>query len=83
MRRIIIREALKDTENSVIEVDRGRLFDVLEFTSDVRKNDRAGRLENRRTGNFKGKAFFLSEIFSWVLGKDNEDQTVLVPLEKV
>ncbi len=36
----------------------------------------------RNGGNFNGTAFFLSSDNDWVLGKDNEGSTILVPLKK-
>ncbi len=36
----------------------------------------------RGMGQFEGRAFWLHSHYRWVLGKDEYDQTILVPLTK-
>ena len=36
----------------------------------------------RTSGQFKDAGFYLSNLYEWVIGVDNENDVVLVPLKK-
>lgn len=42
----------------------------------------AGMLIPSLTGNFTNCAYYLNSEYHWVLGKDSEGETILVPLKK-
>ena len=39
-------------------------------------------IEKRYEGSLKDKAYFLSDIYDWVIGKDESQQLCLIPLIK-
>jgi hypothetical protein len=73
--------AIKDIAHSdVVEIDKSRLvepsFGLLENL------ESSGNVKTRSTGNFSSQAIYLNSNYDWVLGKDDRDEIILVPLRK-
>jgi hypothetical protein len=54
----------------------------IERTITVSKKMASTEFGPRIQGSFKGRAFFLRDCYEWVLGKDENGSTILVPLKK-
>lgn len=67
-----------ETEESII-IDRSKTILMTEPISEHRIDQ---RIQNRNYGNFKGRSYYLSPAFDWVIGKDSDGWIVLVPLRK-
>jgi len=70
-----------------ITILQDRLLNLEEANAVYRKGGRRSEtdevlIEPRTGGEFAGKSFYLNSDFEWVLGKDDRDLTVLVPLKK-
>lgn len=68
--------------NSVakIEVDEGRMIDVPNFTSTSK--DGKCLMQTRSSGEFRFKSYYLGRELDWVIGKDDEGETILIPLKR-
>jgi hypothetical protein len=40
------------------------------------------KIDVRTCGDFKNNAFFLSDSYDWIIGRDDQGATILVPLKK-
>ena len=75
----------------VSEIDPDRTLDLSGILTgedtfgrcNIRKSDHTMLLERRVSGSFENRAFFLSSDFDWIIGKDDCEHLVLIPLKKV
>jgi len=77
---------VKKRENDVIVIDNDRLVDVRyagRKDNHIIVNDELAVIQIRGGYTFKDKALYLSSHYDWVLGKDENDIIVLVPLKKM
>lgn len=54
-------------------------FDDLD--GDLLKDDTGGLLDTRSDLEFKGKAIWLNSNYNYILGKDSNNSTILIPLK--
>ena len=76
---------IKKTENDPTEIDERRLVEVKEKrTGGFLVNDSIDAIVPRgpTSLDLEDKAFYLSTRYDWVLGKDDANCTVLIPLKK-
>ena len=73
MKRLIIKD--DEDGKDIITIPRARLIQI-------RDNHVMSAVEIRKSHEFGGVSFYLSEEYDWVLGKDSNSITVLVPLKK-
>ena len=60
-----------------IEIDSNKLVKVSGLSSDY-----SPFIETRILGNLKGQSFYLDSDYDWIVGTDNQNTVVLVPLRK-
>ena len=65
------------------EIPEDRLVDVsIDEEGKFRVSGERFSVERRNTGEFIGKAIYLSKSFNYTFGEDNEGSICLVPLKK-
>lgn len=65
---------IKDVDRKVCYIHSKKLLETLPKIDGV--------IDNRLSGSFINKAYWLNDDYDWVLGIDDEDNTILVPLRK-
>ena len=75
-KNIIVTE--EPTENSIV-INKNRLTKIKEVN--ITCEDEFIYADVRGCGELKGKAIYLSDETEWVLGKDSQGCTVLIPLK--
>ena len=73
----------KKEVGKVEEISEDRLVDVrLDEEGAFRVGGENRSVEQRRTGDFTGKAIYLAGGYDWTLGRDREGSICLVPLKR-
>lgn len=82
MRRLIVVQPHRPDPEPVepIEIESDRLVTVEDHIGTININGAPG-LDVRQSYEFAGKAIYLNLNFDWVLGKDSDGSTCLVPLK--
>ena len=79
--RLSIRTKPEPKPKLEVEIDQDRLVSVTVRDGHVHITG-YGYLDQRSSGQFQDHAVYLPPAVDWVLGIDNEGETVVVPLRK-
>jgi len=79
LKKLQIIEEIKHDPN-VIMIKKDRLLNT--GYNVYYANNPTPSIQSRNDGSFKSRAFYLDPSYDWILGKDNEGITILVPLIK-
>lgn len=75
--RLIIKEKKCCDVTEPIEIDKDRLVFI-----ETRKLSDNPYVETRTEGAFRGNAICLDNQYDWILGKDDADSIIVVPLRR-
>ena len=83
MKKLVIKKKEVGKVEETEEIPEERLVAVeIDEEGAFRLDGESRSLERRNTGEFAGKAIYLSSSFNYELGKDSEGSVCLVPLKK-
>ena len=83
MKKLVIKKKEVEKVEEFEEIPEERLVDVrLDEKGGFRVDGESRSLEVRNTGEFMGKAIYLSKSFNYELGEDDEGSICLVPYKR-